>query len=224
MSEHKGGFREDDSWFSEDQLAQLTPADEAERLPTPVPTQMVSNGEYMPCPQTEKQKQVEQRIKDYSTVASRQLGMSRRRFLATSGGMAACFLAMNDIFGRFFDVSPIELVDSAAAAVAGPPPNLFVLDDQLHVVRSSRRNTGQGLRAIAQGLPNTINAQGLPDELGRINFPWNPALVGLPNIDENFQLLQVMKDLYLDSQMTVGIMSNNTSGAVPGAAGQPVIR
>jgi len=217
MSDKKPEFREDDSWFSEEQLAQLTPADLADRLHAPVPTQMVSNGEYMPFPQTEKQRQVEHRIKVLADSASKQLGLTRRQFLATSGGMAACFLAMNEVFGHFFNVRPIELIESAAAAQSGPPKNLFVLDDQLHIVRSSRHNTGQALRAIAQGLPNGFNSQGLPDELGRVNFPWNPALVGLPNVDENFQLIQVMKDLYLDSQMTVGIMSNNTSGAVPGA-------
>jgi len=221
MADKKVEYREDDSWFSEEQLAKLTSAEVADELHSPVPTQMVSNGEYVPCPQTDKQRQVEQRIKDLSDATSAKLGITRRQFLATSGGMAACFLAMNEVFGRFFNVDPIELIEPAAAATNGPPPNLFVLDDQLHIVRSSRSNTGQNLRAIAQGLPNSSNPHGLPDELGRVNFPWNPALVGLPNIDENFQLIQVMKDIYLDSQMTVGIMSNNTSGAVPGAAGQP---
>ncbi len=221
MADRKEEFREDDSWFSEEQLEQVTPVDSIDDLRLPVPTQMVSNGEYMPYPQTDKQKRVEHRVKELSDQAAKKLNTSRRQFLTTSGGMAACFLAMNEIFGRFFNVDPIELVDSAAAATNGPPANLFVLDDQLHIVRNSRRNTGQGLRAIAQGLPNGQNPQGLPDELGRVNFPWNPALVGLPNIDENFQLIQVMKDLYLDSQMTVGIMSNNSSAAVPGAAGQP---
>ena len=219
MTEKKPEFREDDSWFSEEQLAQLTPADVTDDLHAPVPTRMVSNGEYMPFMQTQKQKEVENRIKELSDIASHKLGMDRRRFLATSGGMAACFLAMNEVFGRFFNVRPVELFEPAAAAQSGPPPNLFVLDDQLHIVRSSRLNTGQTLRAIAQGLPNPFNPNGLPDELGRVNFPWNPALVGLPNIPENFQLIQVMKDIYLDSQMTVGIMSNNTSSAVPGAEG-----
>jgi len=41
--------------------------------------------------------------------------MSRRRFLASSGGMAAAFLAMNEVFGRFFDVNPLELMGSARA-------------------------------------------------------------------------------------------------------------
>ena len=215
MSERTPGFREDDSWFSEEQLAKLTPADEADTLHSPVPTQMVSNGEYMPYPQTEQQKRVEARIKELAHTASKDLGISRRKFLAGTGGMAAAFLAMNEVFGRIFNVSPIEMFEPAAFAANGTPPNLFVLDDQLHIVRSSRTNTGQGLRRIAQGLPNGFNSAGLPDELGRVNFPWNPALVGLPNVDENFQLIQVIKDVYLDSQVTVGIMSNNTSASVP---------
>src|SRR5262245_58587474 len=130
MAEKKPEYREDDSWFSEEQLAVLTPADEADRLHAPVPTQMVSNGEYMPYPQTEKQKQVEQRVKELADTVSKKLGLTRRQFLATSGGMAACFLAMNEVFGRFFNVSPIELFEPAAAAQNGPPANLFVLDDQ----------------------------------------------------------------------------------------------
>src|SRR5688572_20967918 len=99
------GYREDDSWFSEAQLAQVAPADAAETFPSPVPTQMVSNGEYMPCPQTEKQKRVEARIKELTHSASRHLGISRRQFLAGTGGMAAAFLAMNEVFGKTFDVS-----------------------------------------------------------------------------------------------------------------------
>ena len=55
------GTREDDSWLSDEQLARCAPAEE-EPFQSPVPTRMVSNGEYMPFPQTQKQKQVEQRI------------------------------------------------------------------------------------------------------------------------------------------------------------------
>src|SRR5687768_14985915 len=54
-------FREDDSWFSPAQLAQFAPADEADTFRSPIPTQMVSNGEYMPYPQTDKQRRVEAR-------------------------------------------------------------------------------------------------------------------------------------------------------------------
>ena len=51
------GSREEESWFSEEQLDQLEPADSGkDELGSPIPTQMVSNGEYLPNPQTEEQK------------------------------------------------------------------------------------------------------------------------------------------------------------------------
>ena len=113
MPKRLPGSREEDSWLSERQLSGLTRADQADELRSPVPTQVVSNGEYFPLPQTLQQRQVELRIAELATEASRRLGMSRRRFLASSGGMAAAFLAMNEVFGRFFDVNPLELMGSA---------------------------------------------------------------------------------------------------------------
>src|SRR2546422_11767784 len=59
------GSREEDAWLSDEQLAKCAPA-ETEEFQSPVPTRMVSNGEYMPIPQTEKQKRVEARIKERS--------------------------------------------------------------------------------------------------------------------------------------------------------------
>ncbi|TMI14073.1 MAG: hypothetical protein E6H38_08900, partial [Betaproteobacteria bacterium] len=102
MPKRLPGSREEDSWLSERQLAGLKRADQADELGSPVPTQVVSNGEYFPLPQTLQQRQVELRIAELATEASRRLGMSRRRFLASSGGMAAAFIAMNEVFGRFF--------------------------------------------------------------------------------------------------------------------------
>ena len=50
-------------WLSDDELKRTSTADDA-AFPSPVPTQIVSNGEYNPMPQTEKQRQVEARIKE----------------------------------------------------------------------------------------------------------------------------------------------------------------
>jgi predicted TIM-barrel fold metal-dependent hydrolase len=219
MSQSKPEFREDDSWFSQAQLAQLAPADAADALRSPVPTQMVSNGEYMPYPQTDKQKQVEARIAALADAAASRLGMSRRRFLATSGGMAAAFLAMNDVFGPIFKIRAADMFEAAAFAQTGAPTDLFVFDTQLHTVRSSRNLDNLTLRSIAQGAHSVLNPNDVPDELGGKNAPWNPALVGLPNVSENYYLVQFIKDVYLDSQVTVGLMSNNTSAAIPDVAG-----
>jgi hypothetical protein len=80
---------------------------------------MVSNGEYMPLPQTEQQKRVEMRVRQLAEGARQQLGLSRRGFLASVGGMAASFIAMNEVFGPYFKVDPLEmLVPEAYAAGA----------------------------------------------------------------------------------------------------------
>src|SRR6476646_2596123 len=143
--------REEDSWFSEEQIGTVARADDTDILRSPIPTSMVSNGEYMPFAQTLKQKQIEARLTDIAEHASSQLGMSRRRFLATSGGMAAAFVAMNDVFGRFFDVDPVEIFEPAAAAELGPPRDLFVFDGQLHMIRDNNTRSGVTLRAVSQG-------------------------------------------------------------------------
>src|SRR2546425_6736452 len=184
----KPEFREADSWFSEAKLDRLAPADHADPVHSPIPTQMVSNGEYMPIGQTDKQKEVEARLAALSAQAAKRLGMSRRKFLTTTGGFAASFIAMNQVFGEFFDVRPIEMLMSEAYAAGGPPRDLFVFDDQTHIIRSSRTGPGNALRDIAEGNHNGFNSGDLPDELGRVNFPWNPALVGLPNLNSYFHL------------------------------------
>jgi hypothetical protein len=209
-------YREDDTWFSDEQLAKVAPADTADPLESPIPTQMVSNGEYMPIPQTEQQKRVEARLKELSDHASKKLGMSRRRFLRTSGGMAASFLAMNEIFGRFFDVHPIEMFESEAFAASSVPPNLFVFDDQLHIVRSSRMGPGNQIRAIAMGMASpSSNPTNLPDELGGVNTPWNPDLLNRPFSISDWHLPAFIEQVYLQSQVTVGVLTNNNSAAIP---------
>src|SRR2546422_10204970 len=89
---------------------------ESEEFCSPIPTQNVSNGEYLPKPQTEKQQEVEARIKELADATSKKLGVSRREFLASSGGMAASFMAMHEVYGKFFDVDKAEHFDPADSA------------------------------------------------------------------------------------------------------------
>src|SRR4051812_32924256 len=98
------GDREEDVWLSDAQLAKLSRADDIDQLHSPVPTRMISNGEHMPIPQTAARRQVEQRIAGLADAAGRKLGLGRRRFLAGAGGVAASFLAMNEVHGQFFSV------------------------------------------------------------------------------------------------------------------------
>jgi hypothetical protein len=216
---HEDGreWEDDRGFLDDDQVATCARAYDGRAFP--VPTRMISNGEYMPAPQTEQQRRVEARVTELSDEASRRLGIDRRRFLKSSGGMAAALLAMNEVFGRFFDVNPIELVEPAAYAQAGAPRDLFVFDDQLHFVRGTRGAVGMGLRSLAQGpssggKANQFNPRGVPDERGASWGVWNPALVGLPNSPDNFLLVQFIRDVYLDSQVTIGLLSNVTASVV----------
>src|SRR3954463_12049315 len=123
-------WEEDHGLLDAEQVARCERADVAEPLRCPVPTRMISNGEYMPAPQTDAQKRVEARGEELADHASKRLGHSARQFLRGSGGMAAALLAMNDVYGRFFDVSPDELYEPAAPAPAAPPKDPVLLHDQ----------------------------------------------------------------------------------------------
>src|SRR5229473_1044728 len=94
-------------YLSDEELTRTAPAEVAS-FASPVPTQIVSNGEFNPLPQTREQQRVEARIKELADDLGPRHGMDRRQFLASSAGMAAAFLAMNEVFGPVFDVSPAE--------------------------------------------------------------------------------------------------------------------
>jgi len=81
---------------------------------SPIPTQVVSNEEFLPPPQTFKQAQVEWLIDRGSERISRKLGINRRDFLKTTGGMALAFVAMNHVFGKFFEVLDVEAAEPQA--------------------------------------------------------------------------------------------------------------
>ena len=122
-------------YLSKRELEQTEPAEVA-AFRSPVPTQMISNGEFNPLPQTQQQRQVEARIKELADTTATKLGLSRRGFLRTGSGMAAAFLAMNDVYGRFFDVSTAEAAEPAAAAErAQALASQYIVDVQTHFMR-----------------------------------------------------------------------------------------
>src|SRR3989442_14528221 len=102
MGKRIPGSREEDAWLSDEQLAKCARADEADVFPSPVPTQMVSNGEYMPVPQTEQQKRVEARIQELADSASKKVGISRRKFLGDIARLVARVLRVPSGSGPSF--------------------------------------------------------------------------------------------------------------------------
>ena len=67
-------------WISKNHQKHLASAEQA-AYRSPIPTQMVSNGEYMPLAQTRQQREVEESIKELADKYGKKLGLSRREFV-----------------------------------------------------------------------------------------------------------------------------------------------
>jgi predicted TIM-barrel fold metal-dependent hydrolase len=175
-------------YLSDEELSRTTPAELA-AFKSPIPTQIVSNGEFNPLPQTREQQQVEARIKELADELSPQHGLSRRQFLASSAGMAAAFLAMNEVFGPLFDVSRAEAqTPGVAAQRAGALSGQFIVDAQTHFVRDD------------------FNQPGLLDLAKYAKQHWNPALVGESNL-ARFKFENYVKEIFVDSDTKVALLS-----------------
>jgi hypothetical protein len=66
-------------FLSEKELAELVPSELCPHS-TPIPTQIVSSDEYYPDPQSEKQREVEQRLLAMADNLGGKQGLDRRRF------------------------------------------------------------------------------------------------------------------------------------------------
>ncbi|MBV8337995.1 MAG: amidohydrolase, partial [Alphaproteobacteria bacterium] len=178
-------------FLSKRELDQTEPAEQA-AFQSPVPTQMISNGEFNPLPQTQQQRQVEARIKELADARADKLGLSRRRFLRTGSGMAAAFLAMNDVYGRFFDVSAAEAAEpEAAAARAQGLANQFIFDVQTHFVRDDFK--GEFMMGIMKYAAEN----------------YNPAMTKGPGglTLDAYKFDNYLKEIWLDSDTKVALLS-----------------
>src|SRR5579871_1263640 len=106
--------------------------DRKKGVDSPVPTQVLSNEEFIPRPQSRKQQQVEHLIGEMAEEKSKKLGMDRRTFMASAMGMATCFLASNKVWGQVFDVEEAETFEPQASAEKWPKDEYFVIDVQAH--------------------------------------------------------------------------------------------
>jgi hypothetical protein len=180
-------------WLTDRERKDVTTADELDiGFTSPIPTQIVSNGEYNPPPQSEKQRQVEGRIKELADEYARKLNMDRRQFLKTASGMAVAFLAMNQVFGPVWDVSEAEAADidmanERAKALKGQ----FIFDDQTHFVRDDFDKEGLlGLGKYA-------------------SEHWNPDMLkDIPLVLQRYKFQNYLKEIYLDSDTKVALLSS----------------
>jgi hypothetical protein len=178
------------SWLSEREQRLVAGAETAS-AETPIPTQIVSNGEYLPPPQSETQQRVERRIFELADDNGKRLGLSRRQFLQTSCGMAAAFLAKNEVYrGNVFqdaaaEAREPELIRARAQSLSGQ----FIFEVQTHFVRDD------------------FNHSELLD-LGKFAAEhWNPALKGDVSSLVRYKFQNYMKEVYYDSDTNIALLS-----------------
>src|SRR5262245_56738964 len=94
-------------FLTPDDLSKTTRASRL-RNGSPIPTHAVTNGEFTPPPRSELQRRFEGRLRELAEPLARKQGMARRKFLKTAAGMAAAFVAMNEVFGPHFVVESAE--------------------------------------------------------------------------------------------------------------------
>lgn len=181
--------------FGESDRTGLAPAEEAEPR-TPLPVRMVASEEYLPIPQTARQRETEARLYALADGIAPKLGLARRRFFQTSAGMAAGFAALNGTFGDLFEVGRAEAqtpeaADERARALSGQ----FIMDMHTHFLRDDTKLTG--FVKMREG----VAAQG-----------WNPQLSAAgPQTLENLKFGNYFKEVFLDSDTKIALISSAPS-------------
>jgi uncharacterized protein len=156
----------------------------------PLPTRILSNGEFDPPPQNRRQRMVEKTLDQLADRFAAPMRISRREFFRSASGLAAGFLAMNMVYGPHFLVDEAEAADPAAAAEnAARTAGQFVFDDQLHYVHENFR------------FPGLIELRKYAAD------NWNPAIHDDPLTFESLQFENFIEEVFLQSTTHVGLLS-----------------
>src|SRR4029450_9890165 len=193
------------TWLSEREQRLVVGAETAS-AETPIPTQIVSNGEYLPPPQSEIQQRGERRIFELADDNGKRLGLSRRQFMQTGCGMAAAFLAMNEIYGSsvfqgdWGGARAAEVTRGRAARARGEPrvtraraqrlSGQFIFDVQTHFVRDD------------------FDHKELLDLAKFAAQHWNPKMKeeGVSSL-ARYKFQNYVKEVYYDSDTNMALLS-----------------
>jgi len=149
-----------------------------------MPTQVVSNEEFTPRPQNQRQKHVEHLIGEMAELNSKKLGMERRAFMASSMGLATCFLASNKVYGNVWDVDEEEALAPAASEEKFPKGEYFVLDVQTHFTNGLALNfrNNEFIRNMGFSLKNDAEAYGFKTFVKEIFFDSETDMIVLSGV------------------------------------------
>src|SRR5262245_55274598 len=165
--------------------------DHKKGVDSPMPTQAVSNEEFEPRPQTEKQKHVEHLIGELSAQRSKKLGMERRDFMRSSMGLATCFLASNLAYGKnYWDVDEIETWEPAPYDEKWPKSEYFIVDVQAHFTNglALRFRDNEFMKNMGFNLKNDVESYSFKTFVKEMYFDSETSMVvisGVPTVETN---------------------------------------
>ena len=182
------------SQLTDEEIAALMPS-ELVQHETPIPTQIVSSDEFYPDPQNERQREVEARLLAMADDLGGRQGLDRRRFFQTAAGMAASFVAMNEVYGPLFEVSKAEAATPALAQErATALKDQFIMDMHTHFLRDDTR------------IMNFVNMRNAVGKAG-----WNKSLAEKEQTIEDLKFENYKKEMFLDSDTKMSLVSSAPS-------------
>ena len=162
------------------------------KLKFPIPTQLISNGEYDPIPQTPEQAKVEDEIIKNIDLISNEKGLSRRSLLTSTAAISIGLLALNKVYGPFFKVGLENILsDSFQKEQDHLVSSQFVFDMQTHLVRDDFRH--DSLIRFAKWAAKLDLLNGLkPEDVGMNIFKYSNYL----------------KEIFVDSDTDMALLSS----------------
>ena len=173
----------------------------------PFPMSPVSNGEWCPYLPNDKQILAAKLVAEETEIRAKRLGMTRRQFLTTAAGTATTFMVLNRIHGldAWGDNSPLpvreEQTTDLAAATELLDHDHFVVDVQTHHLDSEDAAVAPLCEFLnfcdtfGAALGADCSELACPEKLGQLNY---------------------IKELFIDSKTSVGVISGVPNGAILG--------
>jgi len=163
----------------------------------PIKLDATSNGEFLPVPLGAPARQARADAQRGADAAARRLGISRRRYLVSLAGAAGTLLAFDRAYaaaglrgGRY--VLPAEAPFETAAAQTVLAGGEFIFDVQLHHVNPKGAWRERASPDAFRGMPNSN--------------------CGKADHVDCFSAEQLLKDVFLDSDTAMGVLSHVPGG------------
>ncbi len=169
----------------------------------PFPTYPVSNMEWVPKPITRRQALAERMIAEECAERAKRHGMTRAQFLRTAAATATAFMVLNRLSGSSAFAVKREHCDDLDAARELLDRKPFVMDVQQHHVDLNLYSSFACAFRFPFPPGNRESAGGCPGNVGQQNF---------------------IKEVFVDSETDVGVISGLPSGTPLGPVGMAETR